>query len=792
MKVPTYQAQTARTVKTGGTAFGVQASGAALASSFEQAARIYGTISDLAYEYHEQERKQQIAFQQQEAETMVMKRTAEILQDSSMQDAYQQDSYFEEKMGQLKQEVLATFDNDDVRKSFGLTFDQHFEQNRIDVRATARKAKMDKHLAVSNEAKKEHLRLMVEGNDLQKDASRKALDKLLAYERENGYISAEDEANFRTSASVKIKMDSAISAIAKAGSTEELDTILANLENREGEFSSFTDKQILELQSLTRSEISAIVSQGSRAETALAKVSKKTKDAILLKIELMSPEDALALLETYNSGARPDDLTDADYRALVVAARSRANDLNANLSALREGLTDSLSAWDSANSKGQVLGDDNVALLADRVRRFGTDDQQRQFAALQTSQEIIKSSQGAGLAQLESTLNQLEQTNTSGYNEFQLDAHSKMIEQVKKNTTGLRDALEKGQVLSWYRNNGGEQVDRIDPSNPASIEDRKALIAKLKKKNPGYEINFLMPEEVSSYVARFDDPTNVQERVRVADELRNMPVSVFNQVAKDGRAPLLAFASTQSPEVAFSIFNGQAKMSQKVQSAPTGNEVDALFADHVQGVFENVVDQAALKQAALAMYVDARKDFEDFDPDELAEILQILAPVAVFNGGKYELPPGVDSESFENYMDELTVEDVSKMLDVYRLTNYTEEQLLKDIESGNLLLKSYGQNRYALVNIQGQPVTAFETEGEVPDSRIFTLTYDPDIKQAQRDRSEQRTESVRPTQLLQDIDPEAVEAMGAARMRRAERIAKREAELKARREALLNSEQFSP
>jgi len=294
-----------------------------------------------------------------------------------------------------------------------------------------------------------------------------------------------------------------------------------------------------------------------------------------------------------------------------------------------------------------------------------------------------------------------------------------------------------------------------------------------------------MPEEVSSYVARFDDPTNVQERVRVAAELRNMPVSVFNQVAKDGRAPLLAFASTQSPEVAFSIFNGQAKISQKVQPAPSGDELNALFAAHVQGVFENPVDQAALKQAALALYVDTRKDFEDFDPDEFAETLQTLAPVAVFNGGKFELPPGVESESFENYMNELTVEDVSKMLDGDRLTNYTEEQVLQDIKDGNLIPKSYGQNRYALVNVQGQPVTAFESEGEVPGTRVFTVTFDPDIKQAQRDRSTERQDANRFSNIARrDVEPNNEQEGDNWRLRRFKRIQDEEAKLEKFREGL--------
>lgn len=721
MKVPTYQQQTTRTAEVGTQQLRVRASGQALAAPYQAAARAYGQAADTAMQFYGEQLKQQRDFQREEKLLEASRRLNELEEESKTKDAWQSEKFYEDEVAKVRKDLMQGFDTELRQKDFGLRFDALRDRSFLSVKKDARSRQIDKHLAISSAAKEEHIKLMTSGNPVQQEASRNAFNQLLDYEVANQYITEIDAAKARNSARVKVRLDKAFGIIEDANSIEELEAIQKNLEENQGAFADFTAKEILELQRLTRSEISAIRSGEAAGEAALNKLSRSVRDKLNVKLALADPREAADYLETWKT-QRPDDLNDADYAALLNAATSKAAGLKSELKAQQEGLRDSYQSWEKAQGNGGILSDEAIENIRKGTASYGTDDDARRFDALYAANQIMKSVQGQGIDVIEAALQRERDRDTSKFDEHRLASHTMITSRLESTAAGLRTALESGNAIEWYRDNGGIDYQPIQVGEPESIAQREGLVRSLQAKNPGYDINFLTSEEASVYAERATSTESTfVERTVLADELSGMPMSAFQQIAGKGAYVFAMASAIDDDAVRLGIFKGQDVLKDPTLVLPDGfkNNFLSKTGDVIGDVYYGE-DKKATVEAVYAYYMATRTDASETEVDESdldAAITAVTGGIAEFNGRSIELPRNVGEEAFEDWISNLNASDLSKYGAL--AGNYNAERVIQELQNGRLALKSIGANQYVVTGKSG--LAAVFTSATEEDGRDIVV-----------------------------------------------------------------------
>jgi hypothetical protein len=108
------------------------------------------------------------------------------------------------------------------------------------------------------------------------------------------------------------------------------------------------------------------------------------------------------------------------------------------------------------------------------------------------------------------------------------------------------------------------------------------------------------------------------------------------------------------------VFEGQEAIALKTVQSPSARDYLSEFEDYVGNVY-GLEDKAATRDAALAYYAATQTPGEDFDKDLfIASIEAVTGGISDINGYKTQLPRGVDSDTFDDFIDAIDQEFIDE------------------------------------------------------------------------------------------------------------------------------------
>lgn len=278
---------------------------------------------------------------------------------------------------------------------------------------------------------------------------------------------------------------------------------------------------------------------------------------------------------------------------------------------------------------------------------------------------------------------------------------------------------------------------QIDFSNPQALT--QAIGERLKQADYltahyGKPVSPLTSQEAETLVRGLQVMTP-QEKTSLAQALGSS-TKVWEQLDKQNAGLFAMAGAIGDKQVMSAIFEGQNKISNKLVMLPDPSTYLSKFDEVVGDVYQGD-DRKNMLTAVLSHYA-ATTEASIFNIDGLddegfkASIKAVSGGIGKVNGGKVELPRGIDPDDFEDYIDEFTPDMVKSFGGVWSMS---DEQAAKIIQDSAIV--SVGSNRYIAVR-DGMMLTK-------PDGTEFTFSFDQALfdKQRQRVRDNSSNRAVR-------------------------------------------------
>lgn len=259
----------------------------------------------------------------------------------------------------------------------------------------------------------------------------------------------------------------------------------------------------------------------------------------------------------------------------------------------------------------------------------------------------------------------------------------------------------------------------LDISNPQALSD--AIGERLKQADYltahyGKPVSPLTSQEAETLVQGLKVMTP-QEKTSLAQALGSS-TKVWEQLDKQNAGLFAMAGAIGDRQVMSAIFEGQTIMDGRTTELAKPTEYLPVFDDYTGGVYSGD-DKRNMINAALAHYYATRENgiFDSGDFEE--SIKAVSGGIGEINGGKVELPRGIDPDDFEDYIDEFTPDMVKSFGGVWSMS---DEQAAKIIQDSAIV--SVGSNRYIAVR-DGMMLTK-------PDGTEFTFSFDQALFDKQR------------------------------------------------------------
>ena len=274
----------------------------------------------------------------------------------------------------------------------------------------------------------------------------------------------------------------------------------------------------------------------------------------------------------------------------------------------------------------------------------------------------------------------------------------------------------------------------LDYSNPQALTE--AIGVRLKQADYltahyGKPVSPLTSQEAETLVQGLKVMTP-QEKTSLAQSL-GQSTKVWEQLDKQNAGLFAMAGAIGDKQVMSAIFEGQNKISNKLVMLPDPSTYLSKFDEVVGDVYQGD-DRKNMLTAVLSHYA-ATTEASIFNVDGLddegfkASIQAVSGGIGKVNGGKVELPRGIDPDDFEDYIDEFTPDMVKSFGGVWSMS---DEQAAKIIQDSAIV--SVGANRYIAVR-DGMMLTH-------PDGKEFTFSFDQALfdkhRQQKRDTSTNR------------------------------------------------------
>lgn len=273
---------------------------------------------------------------------------------------------------------------------------------------------------------------------------------------------------------------------------------------------------------------------------------------------------------------------------------------------------------------------------------------------------------------------------------------------------------------------------QIDFSNPQALT--QAIGERLKQADYltahyGKPVSPLTSQEAETLVRGLQVMTP-QEKTSLAQALGSS-TKVWEQLDKQNAGLFAMAGAIGDRQVMSAIFEGQTIMDGRTTELAKPTEYLPVFDDYTGGVYSGD-DKRNMINAALAHYYATREN-GIFDSGDFEDSIEAVSGgIGEINGGKVELPRGIDPDDFEDYIDEFTPDMVKNFGGVWSMS---DEQAAKIIQDSAIV--SVGSNRYIAVR-DGMMLTK-------PDGTEFTFSFDQALfdKQRQRVRDTSSNRAVR-------------------------------------------------
>tara|TARA_R110002096_G_scaffold287925_1_gene481566 strand:+ start:34 stop:1842 length:1809 start_codon:yes stop_codon:yes gene_type:complete len=264
-----------------------------------------------------------------------------------------------------------------------------------------------------------------------------------------------------------------------------------------------------------------------------------------------------------------------------------------------------------------------------------------------------------------------------------------------------------------------EKVD-FDPSEPNTLEQR-VLQASALSEHYGVEASPLTNPELLTLTSALPKMTP-DEKVVLAETLAIAP-ELWGDIAKKGGGTFAMAGATGDRNVMSAVFRGQELIENKLVAPIKPSDYLGSFTDMVGGVYL-AEDAMNVKNASLAYY--ATMGAEGYDSELFEDaVTAVTGGIAEINGFKIELPRGVGSEVFSDFIDHLEPGTVAAMGGVRGMT---DEEAAETIRRSALIGVKSGGYR-----IESNLGTLLNEDGSV-----FILNWDDEQAEMNEIRNKKR------------------------------------------------------
>jgi hypothetical protein len=241
----------------------------------------------------------------------------------------------------------------------------------------------------------------------------------------------------------------------------------------------------------------------------------------------------------------------------------------------------------------------------------------------------------------------------------------------------------------------------FDPADPESMKIR-AQQADTLSNHYGVPVSPLTDGEANGLSSQIDTMT-VGEKVQLATTLNQAP-AVWGQISEKNQPAFSMAGATGDIPFMSAVFKGQELLANKLVTAPKSADYLPVLDDFVGDVY-GVQDKKAILEAAKNHYVATADDGGEFDSSAFEEsLMATTGGIAEVNGFKVELPRGTDEDTFDEFIDEFTPQQVNVMGGVLGFTDEEAALLIQDAR-----LKNVGANKYIAMANENQAL--FKPDG---------------------------------------------------------------------------------
>lgn len=263
----------------------------------------------------------------------------------------------------------------------------------------------------------------------------------------------------------------------------------------------------------------------------------------------------------------------------------------------------------------------------------------------------------------------------------------------------------------------------LDLTQPETVQARLDQADYLSQ-HYGYPVSPLKEAEADRLVDSLPD-MSPQEKTTLAMAFGTNK-KIWEQLDKKNAGTFAMVGAIGDEKVMDGVFKGQKLLVDKLIELPEDRATLLQEFDDIVGGIYVGNDRRAMFDASVAYYAalngpSAENGF--FVDDSFEDAVQAVSGgIAKINGGKVQLPRGVEENTFEDYIDEFSANDVAHFGGVWSMSN---EQAAKLIQ--NARIQSVGDNRY-MVDVDG--AVLMTADGQKP----FEFSFDPELLKIQRNK----------------------------------------------------------
>lgn len=303
---------------------------------------------------------------------------------------------------------------------------------------------------------------------------------------------------------------------------------------------------------------------------------------------------------------------------------------------------------------------------------------------------------------------------TAAFSVLSLDDRSKHLNEVQ--TGQLDDVADFSSMLQANNEINKMAIDdgyslgvkqgiineiTFDPSDPLSLK-LKADQAETLSDHYGVPVSPLTDGEANALSVGIEEMT-IQEKVQLANTLNSAP-AVWGQISPKNQQVFSMAGATGDNVLMATVFTGQELLKEKLVSAAKPSEYLSVSDEFLSDVY-GIQDKSSILEAAKAHYAATAGNVDVFDQDAFETSLSaVTGGIGEVNGNKVELPRGVDEDTFEDFIDEFSSEQVES---IGGILGFTDNQAANVIQNGKI--KSVGANKYIVMANETQAL--FKTDG---------------------------------------------------------------------------------